>query len=47
MEDITEEVDKILKEIPNTDYDIKFREICKKEESLQFRNDIRDLESIK
>ena len=47
MEDVTEEVDKILKKIPNTDYDIKFREICKKEESLQFRNDIRDLESFK
>ena len=47
MEDVTEEVDNIVKEIPNTDYDIKFREICKKEESLQFRNDIRDLENLK
>ena len=46
MEDVTEEVNNLLKEIPNTDYDIKFREICKKEESLNFRNEIHDLESL-
>ena len=46
MEDVTEKVNNLLKEILNTDYDIKFREICKKEESLNFRNEIHDLESL-
>jgi hypothetical protein len=40
MKDVAEEVNNLLKEIPNTDYDIKFREICKKEESLCFTNEI-------
>jgi hypothetical protein len=40
LEDVAEEVKNLLKEIPNTDYNIKFREICKKEESLCFTNEI-------
>ena len=40
MKDVAEEVNNLLKEIPNTDYNIKFREICKKEESLCFTNEI-------
>ena len=46
MEDKTEEKNNMLKIIPNTDYDIKFREICKKEEREQFQNEIQELESI-
>ena len=47
MEDVTENVNDILKNIPNTDYDIKFREICKKEERENFKNERLELESIK
>jgi hypothetical protein len=47
MEDVTENVNVILKNIPNTDYDIKFREICKKEERENFKNERLELESIK
>lgn len=46
MEDKTEEKNNMLKNISNTDYDIKFREICKKEEREQFQNEIQELESI-
>jgi len=46
MEDVTEYVNDILKNIPNTDYDIKFREICKKEECKSFQNEIIELQSI-
>lgn len=47
MEDVTEEVNEILKNIPNADYDIKFKEICKKEEEERFENEIFELENIK
>jgi GTPase SAR1 family protein len=47
MEDVTDKVNEILKNIPNNDYDIKFKEILKKEESKKFENEIHELESIK
>jgi len=47
MEDVTDKVNEILKSIPNTDYDIKFREILKKEEKEKFENEIIELESMK
>lgn len=47
MEDVTDKVNEILKDIPNTDYDIKFKEILKKEEKEKFANEIYELESIK
>ena len=47
MEDVTDKVNEILKDIPNNDYDIKFKEICKKEEREIFENEIIELESIK
>jgi len=47
MEDVTEKVNEILKDIPNTDYDVKFREILQKEEKKKFVNEIHELESIK
>ena len=46
MEDVTEKVNEILKNIPD-DYDLKFKEICKKEEEKKFENEIIELESIK
>ena len=46
MEDVTEYVNEILKNIPNTDYDIKFKEICKKEERKNYENEIIELNSI-
>ena len=47
MEDVTDEINEKLKNIPNSDYDIKFREIMKKEEKEQFQNEISELESMK
>lgn len=47
MEDVTDKVNEILKDIPNYDYDIKFKEICKKEEKEKFENEIIELKSIK
>lgn len=46
MEDVTDKVNEILKDIPNNDYDIKFKEILKKEEKKNFENEIQELESI-
>lgn len=42
----TEEKNNMLKNNSNTDYDIKFWEIYKKEEREQFQNEIQELESI-
>lgn len=47
MEDVTNTVNEILKDIPNKDYDIKFKEVIKKEERENFENEIHELENIK
>ena len=46
MEDVTDEVNEILKDIPNNDYDIKFKEICKKEEKKYLKMKLLNLKAL-
>ena len=47
MEDVTEIINEKLQSISNRDYDIKFKEIKKKEEEQSFSNEISYLNKLK
>lgn len=47
MEDVTETVNAQLQSISNRDYDVKFKEIKRKEEQQNFSNEISYLNILK